>query len=241
MTHGPVTVMMLSTPEVAHYAWLGERSWQAYCTRHGYGFEVCRDRLIADMHPNWSKIALVRNKLETQQAGHTLLVDADSLVLQPGTPLDDLLKLPQPIVFANDRPFPLPSIYQLGRHHLLRLRLGRFNLPNAGFILIRNGEYGRYFIHRWLELARNELRSWSDIHPRNQNVLWRGLLNAERKHIHILGNQVLRITHPSQFSHLARLAPFALHFKHDWIDVATVCEYLPDLDLAPSADNRRQG
>jgi hypothetical protein len=221
-------IVMLSTPEISHYAWLGEASWTNYAKRHGYSFVVCRDKLVPAMHINWSKIELVKRRLANTDATYLLLVDADSVVIDPGLKALPLLPAGKRIVFSVDQPFPYPGRINIGRRHLLRLLLRQRKLPNAGFMLMQVGDYSQDFFGRWLDLARTSLSEWADIHPRNQNVLWRSLLNSERHHIAILDKQVVRLTHPGQIRHVARLNPFVAHFKHEIVSPDDLLDIVPD-------------
>lgn len=225
-----VEIVMLATPETRDYSWLGRASWQNYADRHGHDFRVCEDKVVPDMHVNWSKIELVRRRLAETSAQVLLLVDADSFVFIPDQTLENLWHPNRSIMFANDCSFPRPGRLQIGRRHLLRLRLGQWNLPNAGFMMVQVEDYTRRFFDRWLDLARHELKHWANVHPRNQNVLWRGLLRSEKSQIGILDKQVIRMTHPSQIRHLPDLKPFAVHYKHEAITASQLHKVVPALD-----------
>jgi hypothetical protein len=221
-------IVMLSTPAVRHYAWLGEASWANYADKHGYSFLVCRDNLVPSMHINWSKIELVKRRLAKTGATHLLLVDADSVAIDTERDALSLLPAGKPIAFSLDQPFPYPGIMKVGRRHLLRLLLRQRKLPNAGFILMQVTDYSLDFFDRWLELARTSMRKWADKHPRNQNVLWRALLDSERDYIAILDEEVVRLTHSSQIPHVPRLKPFAVHFKHEVVSPDELVNIIPD-------------
>ena len=215
-----IDVIMLATPEVESYAWLAKGSWQSYCAQHGYRFTVFDRSLISDLHINWSKIEAVRRTLATSDRSYVLLVDADLVVLRPELPLSHLADNTKDIVFGSDNllPRPWPDL----RNIAVKLRLRMGSLPNAGFMLARRNDFTRAFFTKWLELARGEMSDWADRHPRNQNVLWRGLVAAHRDHIGILDGRILRATYPSDIPKIARRNPFAMHFKHEWVDVNDV-------------------
>lgn len=209
-------IIMLATPEIESYAWLAREQWQRYCDRHGYRFTVIGDRLLPDMHINWSKIEAMRAALAGGDTALVLLVDADLVVLRPETSLSAFTDEARDIVFSSDSaiPNPYPDLRYLG----LKLRLRWPVLPNAGFVLARRNADSTAFVTRWLDLARGELSGWADRHPRNQNVLWRGLL-AERGHqVGLLGNEVLRVVNPRQVRRVARRDVFAIHYSHRTVD-----------------------
>ncbi len=226
---GRVEIVMLSTPEVAHYSWLGESSWAAYAEHHAYSLHICRQKLVPDMHINWSKIELVRQRLAATDAQYLLLVDADSFVFRPAETFDLLWQPDREIVFSNDQPFPRPGAFNVGRRHWLRWRLKQWKLPNAGFVMMRVESYARDFFDRWLDHARNDFKHLSDIHPRNQNVLWRALLPVEHGQLAVLDNEVVRLTHPSHIRHLRSLQPFAVHFKNTTIPTSSLRHVVPTL------------
>lgn len=217
-------IVMLATPQTDHYSGPPIRLWKSYARQHGYSFSVCRDRLINDLHINWSKIELVRKSLNQRSEDFLLLVDADTLVVSPSVPLGDLIKNNNQIMFASDTPFPRLS--PDFRHLALRLRLRRARLPNAGFMLIKNTGFSQKFFTDWLQLARGKLAAYADIHPRNQNVLWRGLLNQHRTEIGIYKKEILRMTVPGQIARLKDHNPFAVHFSHENIDVNSLIKHL---------------
>lgn len=217
-------IVMLATAQTDGYSRTTAALWRDYAHQHGYNFTVCRHRLINDMHINWSKIELVRTSLADRSHDHIVLVDADTMVVTPQTPLACLLRPNRQIVFSADNPFPRLS--PDFRHLPLRLKLRRRILPNAGFIIIANTAFSRQFFDDWLSLARGPLARYADRHPRNQNVLWRGLLNQHGNEIAILGNEILRMTVPSQLSRLHNHTPFAVHFSHKNIDVTQLLNHI---------------
>jgi hypothetical protein len=220
-----VDVIMLATPEAAGYAWLAKRTWKNYCERHGHRLTIFKNRLIPDMHINWSKIEAMRLTLANSDRAYVLLVDADLVVLRPELPLSDLADRTRDIVFASDKLFG--SFWPDMRHAVLKWKLGMATLPNAGFMLARRNDWAISLFEQWLELARGDLLDWADRHPRNQNVLWRGLLPTQRHRIAILGDEIVRITHARQIPRVAHCHPFAVHFRHERVRVNDVLPLVP--------------
>jgi hypothetical protein len=218
-------VIMLATREIEAYAQLAKDSWRGYCDRHGHRFTIIEDALVPDMHINWSKIEAMRRALTTGDTAYVLLVDADVVVVRPEIYLSAFTDQTKDIVFASDSaiPSPLPDL----RHVGIKLRLRWPVLPNAGFMLARRNDAAAFFFARWLELAKGELSDWADRHPRNQNVLWRGLLVEHGHYVGVLGNQILRITHPRHVRRVAARKPFAIHFRHEKVDVNEILPLVP--------------
>jgi len=213
-------IVMLATPEVEDYAWLGKKSWSKYAATHGYKFHLHDHKLFDDMHINWTKIELVRQRLNETKSKFLLLVDADSFVFNPKLSLDDLLDPSKKIQFGSDSSFPYPGVINIKTVHNFKrglvnfLRFGEGQLPNAGFILMKVDDYSRWFFREWLELAQGELSEFADTHPRNQNVLWRGLLRKEKSKLGLFSKQVIRLTREKQISYLDQIQPFVIHFRH---------------------------
>ena len=186
-------VVMLATPEVAHYARHTRASWSRYCQRHGYRFEPYGENLVPDMHINWSKIEMMRRHLRQSRADWVLLVDADTHVARGDVRLEELVTrhVGKELIFSAD------GVRRLGFYFPLNIRgaiaCGRWRVPNAGFILVRNNSFSRDFFDRWLALARGDLAHLADRHPRNQNVLWFGLYRHHRHRIGLLGDEVARV------------------------------------------------
>ena len=184
---------MLATPEVAHYAERTKSSWDRYCRRHGYGFYVTDRKLVHDMHINWTKIEMMRRHLRRSEADWVVLVDADTHVVRQEVTLENIAnRYPgKTLLFAWDgvRRFGMPLAVNRRGRRLCGVR----NVPNAGFIVVRNSPLGRTFFDDWLSLARGRYRHLADIHPRNQNVLWAGLFAQYRECIAVLGGKVARI------------------------------------------------
>jgi hypothetical protein len=171
------------------------------------------DQLIFDMHVNWSKIEMVRLHLGQSNADVVVLVDADTYVCPDAVGISDLLKSypHKQIVFASDcrriRGIPVP----LNLPAVIRHRTPC--LPNAGFIAIRNNPFSQWFFDQWLHLARNRLAGLSDIHPRNQRVLWSGLYFQNVEKLGLIGREVQRIYNTRQIASACRQGASFIHVK----------------------------
>lgn len=219
-----IEIAMLSTPETESYAWLGIRSWQAYCDRHGYGFHITRERLVPDMHPVWSKIEMMRRQLRETDSDYVILVDADSVVYDFDTPLCDVVDFSKPLTFASDR--SILGVAWLFKRLALKIKTRRFVLPNAGFVAVENSAYTQAFFDEWMSLACGKYENLADIHPRNQNVLWHGMLHHHSPNIATLGNSVVRVTHPQHLKYLRLYNPLVVHFKHEAVSAEDVGNFL---------------
>lgn len=191
-------VIMLATPQVEEYARYSRLLWTAYCARRDYQFRHYPDRLVLDMHINWSKVEMVRRHLIASNADIVVLVDADTYVCDPDMSLTGMLdqSSQKSMVFAPDTVrygrFELPlNVLAAATHRTMRL-------PNAGFIVMENSKFTRQFFDDWLDLARNKFHHLADKHPRNQRVLWQGLFFQYRDKIGLLDKQVRRLQREDQ-------------------------------------------
>ncbi|MBI1364511.1 MAG: hypothetical protein GC153_00955 [Alphaproteobacteria bacterium] len=185
-------IVMLATPEIEAYARHTKAGWRDYAARHGYEFRSESRRLIPDMHINWSKIELVRRTLAAKEFDILLLVDADTIIVDPARRLESILAAypDKSLLFCAD------TTRRAGAHFPLNMKGAAIcrttRPPNAGFILMRVGKFVAGFFDEWLALARGPMAHWADIHPRNQNVLWRGLFRRHRKKVGVLDKEVAR-------------------------------------------------
>jgi hypothetical protein len=208
-----VDVIMLATPPLEHYACHSVRLWQTYCASKGYSFRRYPDQLIFDMHINWSKIEMVRQHLGQSTADVVVLVDADTYVCPGAVGIEDLLRPHhhKDIIFATDCrrllgipvPLNLPAVVKNCTPWL----------PNAGFVAMRNNGFSRWFFDEWLDLARNRFADLSNLHPRNQRVLWSGLYFQNIEKLGLIGRQVQRVYSTRQIASARRQGASFIHVK----------------------------
>ncbi len=185
-------VVMMATPEIAHYADQTRRSWENYCEKHGYDFFLFDRKILADMHINWSRLEMIRQRHRVSEAEWIVLVDADTFVIDDEFTLDSLVAPygDKDVLFAPDAARRFGVWLPLDMKGFLVCRTRR--PPNGGFILVRNNEFGRYFFDRWVALARGPLSHMADRHPRTQGILWKGLYHQHLDRIAVMYGEVVR-------------------------------------------------
>lgn len=208
-----IDVIMLATKEIEDYAQYSSALWSMYCERQGYQFHRYVERIVPDMHVNWSKIEMVRRHLSNSEADIVTLVDADTYVCNPDMSITDMLERasPKTMVFS-------PDTNQTGwMEKPLNFRAALDNrtmrLPNAGFIIIEKSQFAQQFFDDWMDLARNELSHLADIHPRNQRVLWKGLYFQNRDKIALLNKEVRRLGTEGQLNRAMKTGCDVVHFR----------------------------
>ncbi|MFY0596607.1 MAG: glycosyltransferase [Cognatishimia sp.] len=230
-------VIMLATPEIDHYAQHSSALWAAYCDRKGYNYFRYSERLIPDMHVNWSKIEMVRQHLAKSTAEIVTLVDADTYVCNPDLSINAIMKRfsSNAMVFSPDTTRNGPIELPLNKEAAVEYRTKR--LPNAGFIAMHNSEFVRQFFDDWLDLARNELSHLADIHPRNQNVLWKGLFFKHRDQIGLLGGEVRRLQTEKQLAKAMREGCDVAHVRYQ-ISPEGVAKLARKIEEAPAPNTQ---
>ena len=206
-------IIMLATANIEKYARYSRSAWEKFCSARGYSFFHYPDKLIDDMHVNWSKIEMARQHLASSSADIVVLVDADTYVCNPRLDLNELAdRYPDKhLMFSRDcrnvGPLLLPLNYEAAFRYKTR------KLPNAGFIVVRNTEFSRRFFDKWIDLARNDLRDIADTHPRNQRVLWEGLYFQNKDQIVLLDKEVERIRDVGHLPRAIRQGAAVVHVK----------------------------
>ena len=234
-------VIMLATPEIDEYSRHSRALWSAYCVRKGYQFHHYSNRMVPDMHVNWSKIEMVRRHLAKSNADVITLVDADTYVCNPDMSLTDMLDnaSPKTMLFAPDT--TRNGIIELPLNFRAALEHRTMRLPNAGFIVMKNSPFARQFFDDWLDLARHELKHLSDTHPRNQLVLWKGLYFQNKARISLLKGEVRRLQTDDQLDQAMKAGCDVAHVR-DGMSHATVERLIQNFQQMPfsvSTDQKR--
>lgn len=209
----PPEVIMLATSDIENYAQYSRAAWEKFCAVRGYGFFHYPDKLLSDMHINWSKIEMVRQHLATTKTDMVVLVDADTYVCDPGLHLGAIADSypDKDLMFSRDCRNIGPFVFPLNHEAAFKYKTRK--LPNAGFVMIRNTEFSRKFFDKWLDLARNELNALADTHPRNQRVLWEGLYFQNKDKIALLDRVVERVGGIANIASAIRHGAKVVHVK----------------------------
>lgn len=150
------SIYQLATPNIDSYAQYSIASIKSYAERYGYDHYIQREQMEMDMHINWTKIALLTKALKKATTDYVVLLDADTVLVNPDLSLETFAPKGHQIVsFARDTP------------------ILKFHKPNAGFIILKANGQSLKMMEQWMTAAKGAGKKWADIHPRNQNVYWR--------------------------------------------------------------------
>jgi hypothetical protein len=188
-------ILQLATPNIDAYAVYSVASVNSYAKKHGYQHGVQRSRLIADMHINWTKIALLQTVLAENAADYVVLLDADIVLTTSALPMEDFVKMggdAAHILMPGDTPL-------LGGRR-----------PNAGMIIVKNSPEGRGIVDYWLHAARHEGKHLADTHPRNQLVYWHFVMPRFKPLQYIISRSFTRKYYPI-FDYLGKGGRFLWH------------------------------
>ncbi len=204
----------MATPNIEHYAAATKSAWASYVAEHGYSLTVYDDHVRRDLHINWSKIEHARQHLLKSDCDWMVITDADSLVHDRQRRLESLLSVCDELamVFSADVARRWRLDFPLNPKGVTQAR--RWVLPNAGFFAVRNSEDGRTFMNEWMQLATGRLSYLADQVPRDQLVLWRGLLPKWDDKIKILGAEVVRVLSDRHWRHLLHYET-GIFIRHD--------------------------
>jgi predicted O-methyltransferase YrrM len=102
---------------------LGIENKRIYCQQHGYDFIFCDESQDPSRHIYWSKILSVLRALENPSYKWIVWIDADTLVMNQGIPLEDFIDEKYNFIISKD-----------------------LNGINAGIFFIKNCEWARSFL-----------------------------------------------------------------------------------------------
>ncbi|MFZ9046646.1 MAG: hypothetical protein ACO2ZZ_12335 [Cyclobacteriaceae bacterium] len=189
-----IKILQLVTPHIDGFAVFSVRSIIHYAKRYGYSYSIFRDKLIEDMHINWTKIEMMRIAFDDPTYDYLVLFDADMLILPTAKRIEALPGFGQyDLIMPQDTP------------------LFTSNKPNAGCIIVRNSSLGKEIFEKWIRIARNEGSYLADIHPRNQRIFWKYLLPKYRGKLKLMNRSLFPKFH--FFTPWINYSAIAYHFS----------------------------
>jgi len=124
LTSVEITVVSLAAGrEFQETVQLGVKNKKNYCAQHGYDFICGEETLDPTRTIAWSKILLILKTMESSQCKWIFWSDADSLIMNTGLRIEDLIDESYNLIINYD-----------------------FNGLNTGHFLIRNCEWSRQFL-----------------------------------------------------------------------------------------------
>jgi galactosyl transferase GMA12/MNN10 family len=81
---------------------LGTYNKLEYCFKHGYDFLLAQENLDKNRHVYWTKILLTLKALDNRENDYVVWVDADTLIMNLNTKIEDLVKDGSDFYIAKD-------------------------------------------------------------------------------------------------------------------------------------------
>ncbi|SNS59381.1 Nucleotide-diphospho-sugar transferase [Ekhidna lutea] len=187
-----IAICQLITPNIDAFAKYSSASILAYCKKHHYSYFIQRDKLIDNLHINWTKIRLVEQLLD-KGYDYVTLIDADILLTDINRSVESFIKDDQVVITMVE-----------DTHLFIKSR------PNAGFILIKNNHDGKKLIKMWLDAAYSDT-VLADKHPRNQRIYWKYVQPFYREKQHLIPYKYIS-KYFFWFNKFLKGGKFAYHF-----------------------------
>lgn len=171
MKQASIHLIQLATSNINSYGRFSIASVLSYCKKYGYKYSVLREKIVDDLHINWTKIQFIKDTLEKSGHDYVVLLDADVVLVNQKKDIHDFIAMGNVrtrIWMPEDTPILKPK------------------RPNAGLIIVKNDEEGRAIISRWMDAARNEGSHLADTHPRNQLVYWNYVMPSILQQQHMI-------------------------------------------------------
>jgi len=146
------SVLSYATSNIHEYAGYSLSLNAAYCSTHGYSFQILGPRDGAEYEPRdqrWNKVRILLEALDggsnASQSEWVLWLDADLAVIEPTLDLEALVELA-----------PGADIFVCSDNEKAEI----FSLVNTGAVLVRNTEWTRDFLRHWWGDSASRQASW---------------------------------------------------------------------------------
>ena len=148
----PICIVMLATRNIHRYAKYAIETNRMYAARHGYDFRLFVEPLDRERHASWHKICAVRGVLGEGVHSGVFWIDADAIVTDFDTRIEELTSRDHDLAFTTDPPMFFNT------------------LVNGGVWFCRNTEWSRAFMARVWEAGDTEsaVREYRQRHPWEQ-------------------------------------------------------------------------
>mmetsp|Transcript_17293 Transcript_17293/g.46948 ORF Transcript_17293/g.46948 Transcript_17293/m.46948 type:complete len:326 (-) Transcript_17293:16-993(-) len=194
----PLTIGILTSPDIAFYADSSVENWRAYTARHGYKLEVITggtkeacgsetwerlESFTARYANIWGKVCLLRNLLSEKTTGevedggssYVLVVDADTFMQQPTFSIMD--ELVNGLLASNSEASGLmfddrKDLADYPGCWNSDITMNGLCRPNSFFMLFRKNAESLDFARGWLEDALGDCMDLAKSFPPTQTVLW---------------------------------------------------------------------
>lgn len=133
----------------------GVNSIKYYCKKHKYNFTFYRNKLIEDLHINFSKNAIILDACKKYNDDYFVCIDTDIAIKDLDFKIESLIK-PGHVIYAP--------------RDIWRKNGKKNSIINMGFSIWKNCKRTEYINKKWIDAARKDCKHLSNKHPRQQNV-----------------------------------------------------------------------
>mmetsp|Transcript_14218 Transcript_14218/g.32251 ORF Transcript_14218/g.32251 Transcript_14218/m.32251 type:complete len:326 (-) Transcript_14218:173-1150(-) len=193
-----LTIGMLTSPEIAHWANASAANWREYASLHGYRMEVvtggtkeaCGQELWKRLQkasgsfaPIWGKVCLLQRMLRENVKvhgddagnGYVLVIDADTFIQRPDFSMVD--ELVHGVLASNSEAKGMmfdDRSHRTDYPGCWNSNNGAHGVcrPNSFFMLFRRCKDSQAFARLWLDDALGLCSDSAGSFPPTQNVLW---------------------------------------------------------------------
>ena len=161
-----IRIICLCTSNYDKIGCYGANSLKYYSDKHNYKFTLYRDKIVNDLHINFSKNAIILDACNKYDEDYIVCVDTDIIIENLNIKIESFLD--------ND--------YILYAPKDIWVKNGtRGSTINMGFSIWKNCERTKYINRIWIEQARSKCKKVANIHPRQQNVFDKCIFNILKK------------------------------------------------------------
>ena len=147
MFNKPV-VITFATKDIEDYSNITKEINQRYCDGRGYKFVSESKRTLDDSYdPHWEKVAMIRRHLKQPRVSWVFFIDADAAFNHDDVRIEDFFKLAPKsadVIFCHDGN---------NKSDLSHKESKEKAFVNTGAILIRNTNWAKNFMRKWIEEA----------------------------------------------------------------------------------------
>lgn len=165
-----IRIVMFCTPNYYERGKDGVEFMKKYAAHHGYDFVLHEDRLMDDLHVNFTKMKIMEQETAREDVDFTVMSDADISGKRIDIPMENVIKASG--TGENGVVLSMPKDVVHGARLFGKFYKFKQDEPyNSGFMIAKNGKQASEIFADWVSSARNECSEEANHHPNDQRVL----------------------------------------------------------------------